>query len=151
MHSALDFAQVGCYTPFVRNPKREFCIFWFSCTYYAGRKQNYGRLKDSERDRIARRRRGMQKLSGTRIGSGRHFGKCACGAHQRGNRKPAGGRESLRSGRRQKDQGVFLSLFCLPGWSLSPSLYASARNAVQINQYLIIFYRRNNHELRQNL
>ena len=48
-------------------------------------------------------------------------------------------------------KGSFCLFFCLPGCSLSPSLYASARRAVQINQYLIIFYRRNTHELRQNL
>ena len=49
-----------------------------------------------ERPRGARSRRGMQKLSGKRIGSGRHFGKCGpLRAHTKG---ATGG----RGGKRQK-------------------------------------------------
>ena len=51
-------------------------------------KQNQGRWMGPREAVTARSRRGMQKLSGKRIGSGRHFGKCGAAAHQRGNRAP---------------------------------------------------------------
>ena len=50
-----------------------------------------------------RRRRGRQKLSGKRIGSGRHFGKCGLARTPKGQ-PPGCGRESLRFRRRQKDK-----------------------------------------------
>ena len=66
-----------------------------------------------------RSRRGMQKLSGKRIGSGRHFGKCGFTCTPKGQPLALGERESLRSGRRQKDQGGQSVSFCMPFLSSS--------------------------------
>ena len=81
--------------------KHSFCL--------PAEKQNQGRWMGPRETAYARSRRGMQKLSGKRIGSGRHFGKCGAAAHQRGNRALcAAGNLSGRDGGR-RTSGVFLS------------------------------------------
>ena len=88
----LDFAIRGCYTRSVRNPQREFRVFWSACTESAGfwtEKLNQGRMKDTERDRVDRGAEGECKNSQAK-GSDPDDTSESAGlpAHQRGNRKP---------------------------------------------------------------
>ena len=97
----LDFAIRGCYTRSVRNPQREFRVFLVSmhgkCRFLDGKTESGSDEGYRERPRGPRRRRGMQKLSGKRIGSGRHFGKCGPARTPKGQPEAvSGGRESLR-------------------------------------------------------
>ena len=97
----LDFAEWECYTRYVRNPKRVFRVFLVSLhgkCRFPGDKTESGSVEGyRERPRWPRRRRGMQKLSGKRIGSGRHFGKCGLARTPKGQPEAVSGqRESLR-------------------------------------------------------
>ena len=97
----LDFAEWECYTRYVRNSKRVFRVFLVSLhgkCRFPGDKTESGSVEGyRERPRWPRRRRGMQKLSGKRIGSGRHFGKCGLARTPKGQPEAVSGRrESLR-------------------------------------------------------
>ena len=116
----LDSPCPEWYTHAVQSSKREFGFFWQDRTEFAlPEKQNHGRKMDSrEAAAWPRSRRGMQKLSGKRIGSGRHFGKCRPqGRTPKGQPEP--GRRAAKGisqvgTEAKRPQGCFLSLFLFP-------------------------------------
>ena len=75
-------------------------------------KQNQGRWMGPREAVTARSRRGMQKLSGKRIGSGRHFGKCGLARTPKGQPEAAARPKGISQVRTEaKRYGVSFCLF----------------------------------------